>query len=121
MRLGIEKSNLAAVVSFYGPPVLLPQYKAPNDPLIDLVEMADKIRKPLQMHYGTKDYAVNGDDVERLAALARRSGAEVETFDYPGATHAFYDRTNREAFAPEAAELARGRYLEFLHRLLDPQ
>ena len=119
VRLGMGKSSIAAVVSFYGPPVLPPQYKAPKDPLIDLVEMAGKVRTPLQMHYGTNDYAVKGDDVERLAALARRSGAEVETFAYPDATHAFYDRTNREAFAPEAADLARTRYFEFLHRHLD--
>ena len=87
--------------------------------MTDLLGMAGKIRKPLQMHYGTNDYAVKGDDVERLAQLARRKGAVVDTFSYPNATHAFYDRTNQEAFAPEAAALAKARYLEFLRRHLD--
>jgi len=98
--------------------VLPRQYKHDTDPVADLIAEASRIGFPLQMHYGTDDYAVKGADVEQMVAIARRNGADVEAYAYPGARHAFYDRTNAEAFAPEAAELARGRYLAFLGRHL---
>lgn len=114
VRLGLFSPAVGAVVSFYGPPLLPEQYKPSKDPIIDLVDVADKIRRPLQVHYGTNDYAVKADDVERLVASARRAGAEVEAFAYADATHAFYDQTNPHAFSPSAAKLAKGRYLDFL-------
>jgi carboxymethylenebutenolidase len=118
VRLGLAAPRIGAVVSFYGPPVIPPQYKHDEDPIQDLTAVASEIRFPLQMHYGTNDYAVKGEDVDELASIARRNGVEVDVYAYPAATHAFYDRTNAEAFAPAAAELARSRYLAFLSRHL---
>jgi dienelactone hydrolase len=76
------------------------------------------VRAPLQVHYGTEDYAVRGEDVDLLAARLRRVGTEVEVFVYPGATHAFYDQTIADAPPANrvAADAARPRYLAFLHR-----
>jgi carboxymethylenebutenolidase len=118
VRLSLAAPALRAVVSFYGPPALPPQYKHPTDPIRDLTEIAGKVRTPLQIHYGTADYAVPGEAVDRLAAGVRAAGTPVEVHAYEGATHAFYDsRTPPPNEA--AAGLARDRYLKFLHARLD--
>jgi carboxymethylenebutenolidase len=114
VRLAIAMPVLRAVVSFYGPPALPSQYRHPTDPIVNLVDIAGRIRRPLQIHYGTRDYAVRAEDVDRLVAAARNAGAHVEAYAYQGATHAFYDRTNQAAFNPAAAALARVRYVAFL-------
>ena len=114
VRLALAVPALRAIVSFYGPPLLPPQYRNPTDPIVNLVDIADRIRRPLQVHYGTRDYAVRAEDVDRLVSAARGAGAHAEAYAYDGATHGFYDRTNRAAFNPAAASLARGRYLDFL-------
>ena len=106
---------LAAVVSFYGPPARGPKYQN-ADPLISLVEIGDRIRTPLQLHYGTADYVVKAPDIDRLAAEVRGAGTEVEVYAYEGATHAFYDRTNAEAWNAERGALAHDRYIAFLKR-----
>jgi carboxymethylenebutenolidase len=112
VRLSLA-APLRAVVSFYGPPALPVQYKNPADPIRDLVEIGSSIRTPLQIHYGSADYAVRREDVERLAAEVRDAGTEVEVYSYEGATHAFYDKRD---LAPNAAaaRLAHDRYLAFL-------
>jgi carboxymethylenebutenolidase len=117
VRLSIAAPALRAIVSFYGPPALPPQYRHPTDPIRDLVEIGGEVRVPLQIHYGTADYAVRGADVERLAAAVRATGTPVEVHAYEGATHAFYDS---RAPAPNqaAARLAHDRYLQFLHARL---
>lgn len=118
VRLALAMPVLRAVVSFYGPPALPPQYRHPTDPIENLVDIAGRIRRPLQIHYGTRDYAVRAEDVDRLVSAARGAGVHVEAYAYEGATHAFYDRTNQSAFNPPAASLARVRYVAFLDRWL---
>lgn len=116
VRLSITTPAIGAVVSFYGPPELPQQYRHPTDPIINLVQVGSQVKAPLQMHYGTGDYVVKAEGVDRLAAQARRSGAEVEVYSYEGALHGFY-QTPRPADAAAAA-LARDRYIGFLRRHL---
>jgi len=117
VRLSVAAPALRAVVSFYGPPALPPQYRHPTDPIRNLVEIGGLVRVPLQIHYGTADYAVRAADVERLAGEVRATGTPVEVHAYEGATHAFYDSRDQ---APNlaAARLAHVRYLQFLHARL---
>jgi carboxymethylenebutenolidase len=118
VRLSLAVPTLRAVVSFYGPPALPAQYKHPTDPIRDLVEIGSKVRTPLQIHYGTADYAVPAEAVERLAAQVRAAGTPVEVYAHPSATHAFYD--NRDRMPNEAAAtVAHDLYLQFLHSRLD--
>jgi carboxymethylenebutenolidase len=114
VRLSLATAGVGAVISFYGPPALPAQYKHPTDPIVDLVDIAARVRAPLQIHYGTSDYAVRADAVERLASEARRAGTPVETYAYEGATHGFYDAANASPANSAAAAAARGRYLAFL-------
>ena len=117
VRFAMASPAIGAVVSFYGPPALPTQYKNPSDPMPNLLDIGARIRTPLQIHYGTADYVVHGDDVTRLADEVRASGTPVEVYAYEGATHAFYG--SRDPAANSAAtEAARGRYLGFLHARL---
>jgi carboxymethylenebutenolidase len=117
VRLAIAVPALRAVVSFYGPPDLPQQYRHPTDPIRQLVDLGGQVRVPLQIHYGTADYAVRAADVDRLAAEVRGAGTPVEVHAYEGATHAFYDSRDREPNRI-AAGLAHDRYLQFLHARL---
>ena len=117
VRLSLAEPALRAVVSFYGPPALPPQYRHPTDPIHDLVEIGGQVRVPLQIHYGTADYAVRAADVERLAGALRAAGTPVEVHSYDGATHAFYD-SREPAPNQAAARLAHDRYMQFLHARL---
>ncbi|MFL6844953.1 MAG: dienelactone hydrolase family protein [Allosphingosinicella sp.] len=117
VRLALSAPAIGAVVSFYGPPALPAQYKHPTDPIVDLLDVGARLRTPLQIHYGTADYAVRGADVERLADEVRSAGTPVEVHAYEGATHAFYDRRELPANAA-AARAAHDLYLRFLHERL---
>ena len=114
VRFSLATFDVGAVVSFYGPPALPAQYKHPTDPIVDLVDIADRVSAPLQIHYGTSDYAVPAEAVERFAGAVRRAGTPVETYAYEGATHGFYDAANANPANDAAAAAARGRYLAFL-------
>jgi carboxymethylenebutenolidase len=114
VRLALASPAIGAIVSFYGPPALPPQYKNPTDPIVDLVDVGTRVRTPIQIHYGTKDYAVKAADVARFADEIRGSGTPVEVHEYEGATHAFYDQREQPANAA-AARAAHDLYLRFLH------
>jgi carboxymethylenebutenolidase len=117
VRLALAAPEIGAVVSFYGPPALPAQYKHPTDPIVDLVDVGARLRTPLQIHYGTADYAVKAADVARLADEVRSAGTPVEVHAYEGATHAFYDRREPPANAL-AARAAHDSYLRFLKERL---
>ena len=118
VRLSLATRAIGAAVSFYGPPALPQQYRHPTDPITDLVDVAPRVRIPVQIHYGTNDYAVPAIQVERFAGLLRRAGAPVEVHAYDGAGHGFYDSGNATPVNTAAADLARGRYLAFLRARL---
>ena len=117
VRLALESPAIGAIVSFYGPPALPPQYKNPADPIVDLVDIGSRLRTPVQIHYGTNDYAVKAADVARFAGEVRGAGTPVEIHDYAGATHAFYEHREQPANAA-AARAAHDSYLRFLRELL---
>lgn len=117
MRMAIDTPKLGAAVSFYGPTLLPARFKKAGDPVPDLIDQASRVRVPLQMHYGTDDYVVKGPDQEAFAAAVRGAGVPVETYAYEGAKHGFYDPLDPQALK-SAADLARDRYLRFLHQHL---
>jgi len=118
IRLAADDPRIRGVAAFYPPPRIPPQYKSARDPARDLLELSTFSKCPLQIHFGSDDYIVKEPDIESLAALARRSGAPVEVFQYAAAGHAFYDRTDASAYRLQAAAAARTRYLNFLRKAL---
>ena len=114
-----ESREVGAVVNFYGPPVLNPAaYQSRKGPFkLDVMDVLDKIRVPVQCHYGAADPIIPLADVERLERDLKAQGTPTEVYVYEGAAHAFYDFT-RPRFHPEAAKLAHGRMIQFLQKHL---
>ena len=115
--LSTQSKDIKVVVAFYAPPVLLEQYKAPNDPRPDLMDVVRQIKVPIQGHYGTADTAMRMEDVRRFEEALRKQNTPAEFFYYEGAGHAFCDYTRRN-YNAEAATLAKRRMLDFLKRQL---
>ncbi|HEX8284123.1 MAG TPA: dienelactone hydrolase family protein [Pyrinomonadaceae bacterium] len=111
-------SEVAAVVAFYAPPVLGAPSQAPRGPFkLDVMDVLDRVRAPVQYHYGTADPFIPAADVDRLERDLKAQGTPAEFFRYEGAAHAFYDFT-RPRFHPEAARLAHARTIQFLQKHL---
>ncbi|HTU64971.1 MAG TPA: dienelactone hydrolase family protein [Steroidobacteraceae bacterium] len=116
IRLAGEDPRVRGVVAFYPPPRIPPEYKNRDDPAPDLLELPTVAKCPLQIHFGTDDYIVKREDVDAFASLYRASGTRADAFEYAGAGHAFYDRTDASAYRASAASAARRRYLQFLRK-----
>jgi carboxymethylenebutenolidase len=114
-----EFRQVGAVVDFYGPPVLNPAaYQSRKGPFkLDVMDVLDKIRAPVQCHYGAADPIIPLADVERLGRDLKAQGTPTEVYVYEGAAHAFYDFT-RPRFHPAAARLAHERMVQFLRKHL---
>ncbi|HEX8355159.1 MAG TPA: dienelactone hydrolase family protein [Pyrinomonadaceae bacterium] len=111
-------AEVAAVVAFYGPPVLGASYQSPRGAFkLDIMHVLDRIRVPVQCHYGTADPVIPLADVDRLERDLKAQGTPSEVFRYEGAAHAFYDFT-RPRFDPAAAKLAHARMIQFLRKHL---
>jgi carboxymethylenebutenolidase len=114
-----ESREVGAVVDFYAPPVLNPAaYQSRKGPFkLDVMDVLDRIRVPVQAHYGAADPIIPLADVERLERDLKAQGTPTEFYVYEGAAHAFYDFTRRN-FQPAAAKLARERMIQFLQKHL---
>lgn len=104
-RLAVAAGDtLRAGVTYYGP--------APA------VDEAGKVKAALMLHYAGKDARVNATGLPWATALTA-AGKSVESFVYPDIDHAFNNDTSAERYDMEAANLAWGRTIAFLHRALD--
>jgi carboxymethylenebutenolidase len=117
LLLSSRSKEIGAVVAFYAPPVLLPQYQNRNDPRPNLMDIVGRLKTPIQGHYGTADSAIPVEDVRRFEQALRKQKTPAEIFYYEGAGHALCDYTRRN-YNPEAAILAKARMIRFLKRQL---
>jgi carboxymethylenebutenolidase len=115
--LSSRSKDVAAVVAFYAPPIMLPQYQNPNDRKPNLMDIVADLKAPIQGHYGTADSAIPVDDVRRFDQALKKQKTSSEIYYYEGAGHAFCDYTRRN-YNPEAATLAKARMFQFLKRQL---
>ncbi|HEX6126541.1 MAG TPA: dienelactone hydrolase family protein [Pyrinomonadaceae bacterium] len=117
LLLSSRSKDISAVVAFYAPPILQPQYQNPNDPKPNLMDIVGSLKTPIQGHYGTADAAIPVEDVRRFEQALKKQKTPSEIFYYEGAGHGFCDYTRRN-YNPEAAALAKERMLQFLKRQL---
>ncbi|MEZ4278852.1 MAG: dienelactone hydrolase family protein [Myxococcota bacterium] len=82
------------------------------------IESAPRLRMPLLASFGCEDAFVPESDVDRLEAELAKSGVAHRIDRYAGAGHAFLNATRPDAHRPEAAALALGRAVDFLHEHL---
>jgi carboxymethylenebutenolidase len=74
--------------------------------------------KAAQIHCSQEDGTSAAPGIQAAVAAIRGADGEVETFDYPGTQHAFFNDARPEVYAPDAASLAWGRTLAFLNERL---
>jgi len=113
LLLATRSKDVQAVVAFYAPPEMPPQFLNPKDPRPSLFDKAAQIKVPVQGHYGGADPVVSLDIVRKFEQALRAQGTPATFYTYEGATHAFYDYTRRTYHA-EAAAKAKTRMLDFL-------
>ena len=84
---------------------------------LDKLPLAQPFRCPLTMHFGGADPYCPPD---ALAAIrARFAGSGVKIYEYPGASHAFYN-ADRAEYASAAAKTSHTRSLELLRKAVGP-
>jgi dienelactone hydrolase len=74
-------------------------------------------RMPVQVHYTEADPFRHQEWIDSVIDDARRAGAAVEVYDYPGTGHLFTDPSLPGEYDEEAAELLWQRALEFCARV----
>ncbi len=102
-RMAAERSDLKAVVVYYG--LQIPGEQVPA------------IRAPLLLHYAELDQRVNAGIAAYEAAL-KANGKRYTIYMYPGVNHAFNNDTSGARYNKEAANLAWERTLNFFKEQL---
>ena len=100
--------NYRAVVPFYGGNIMATVGSATQSPF----ELAEGINCPMLFHFGEIDTNPSQDDLKTFDAELTRLGKEHQFHTYPGAGHAFLDRTGAR-FHEEAAAASWPLTLEF--------
>jgi carboxymethylenebutenolidase len=122
-RLGFlfstQSKDVKALVSFYGPVV----YHINNpkaDPVPNVLEIVNRIKVPVQGHYGLLDKVALAADAKLFEKKMRAQKTPVEMYYYEGAGHSFCNFTRPQGSDPgfdyslEAATLAHQRMVQFL-------
>ena len=113
-----ESSDLACAVILYALPII------PGRDMIDgkdksRLDLAARVKCPLQLHFGDNDEAIPLEQTLRLKAeLEANSPRPVDFHIYPGGRHAYMDRT-LDRYCPEAAAETYERFVAFFHQHLD--
>lgn len=69
--------------------------------------------KHAAIHCSEHDGTSSAPGIQQAIHAIRSAGGDVEAFDYPGTDHAFFNSDRPEVFAPDAAEVAWRRTLDF--------
>jgi len=106
--------QVKAVVAYYGPLVQKhPTHFRPAAP----IDVAKKIRAPVQGHYAGGDAGIPVADVRAFEAALHAAGTSEEFFIYAGSPHAFHDYS-RPSYRPYPAKQAWERTIAFLRKNL---
>jgi carboxymethylenebutenolidase len=104
--LAASRETFDGAVSFYG--LGIARY----------VDEIDRIRCPVQLHYGLADQHIPMTEIDAVTAAAR-TNANVEVFTYAGAGHSFFNPI-RPNYDPAASRLAAARVDALLESLTVP-
>jgi carboxymethylenebutenolidase len=99
--VGTKEAKVGAVVSFYG------GFKK-------LALDWKNLRAPILLIYGEKDQGVPPEQGRQLEEQLKKLRKNVQLVIYPGAGHAFYNDTRKEAHKPDAAADAWRRSVDLL-------
>jgi carboxymethylenebutenolidase len=74
--------------------------------------------KAAQIHCSEQDGTSAAAGIQAAVTAIDEAGGDVETFDYPGTQHAFFNDERPEVYAPDAAAQAWTQTVDFLHERL---
>lgn len=94
-----ERDRVKATVAYYG------TYVAP---------FIAEATAPLQGHFAEDDPFTSDDDIRQLEEAYHEAGREITSYRYPGTGH-WFTEPSRDAYRPDAAELAFRRTVTFLN------
>jgi carboxymethylenebutenolidase len=83
-----------------------------------LLDRADRIRCPLQLFFGERDFFIPLEEVRRIEERLRALGLDHAALVYAGAVHGFCAEERRESYHAEAAADAWAKLEAFLARHL---
>lgn len=118
-----QSPDVKALISFYGPVV----YHVNNpkaDPVPNVLEIVNRIKVPVQGHYGLLDKVALPEDAKLFENKMRAQKTPVEMYYYEEAGHSFCNFLRPQGsdpgfdYHPEAAALAHSRMIQFLRRHL---
>ena len=116
LRLSTISKDVKTVAAFYAPPAFYPPRVSTTDPRPNLLDFVDKIKVPIQCHFGMQDRIIPVEDITKFEQVLRAQKVKAEFYTYAGAGHAFYDYTRLHLYNPAAAKLAFERMRAFLRK-----
>ena len=114
-----QSADMKALISFYGP-VVYHVNNPKSDPVPDVLELVNRIRVPVQGHYGLLDQVALAEDAKLFEQKMRAQKKPVEMYYYERAGHSFCNFLRPQGsdpgfdYNPEAAALAHSRMIQFL-------
>jgi carboxymethylenebutenolidase len=116
-RFAERDDRAKAFVAFYAAPIFHPPRISETDPRPNMIDFIDRLKIPMQFHFGTADDLIPNEDVTRLREKLRQAGAKFEIYNYENAAHGFYNFNGPTFNAPYAGSaIARGK--KFLRKHL---
>lgn len=114
----ISPADLKAVVALYAAPITYPPCFSPTDPRPDVMTLVDKIKVPVQYHYGTGDDVIPLEDVRKFEQELLKHKVKDKLYIYEGAEHAFCDYTRPALYNAKAAKRSHKRAIKFFKKHL---
>jgi carboxymethylenebutenolidase len=112
LLVAAQSPDIAAAAPFYGPVKAGgPTHQAPMD-------MVEKIKAPVQGHYGGTDMNPKPEDVRAFYEKLKQTNPNAEFFIYEGAGHAFHTFDRPMSYNAEVATQAWDRTLAFFKKHL---
>jgi carboxymethylenebutenolidase len=114
-----QSADVNAVISLYGP-VAYHMNNPKADPVPNVLEIVNRIKVPVQGHYGLLDRVALAEDAKLFEKKMRAQKTPVEMYYYEGAGHSFCNFLRPQGsdpgfdYSPEAAALAHSRMVHFL-------
>jgi len=117
--LSTQSPNVKALISFYGP-VVYHMNNPKADPVPNVLEIVNRIKVPVQGHYGSLDKVALAENAKLFEKKMRAQKTPVDMYYYEGAGHSFCNFLRPQGsdpgfdYNPEAAALAHSRMIQFL-------
>src|SRR4030095_6494510 len=83
-----QSADVKAGISLYGS-VVYHMNNQKADPVPNVLEIADRIKVPVQGHYGSLDKVALAEDAKQFEKKLRAQKTPVEMYYYEGAGHSF--------------------------------